>query len=216
VSDEQGAMTLVNPLTALEFIATAKRGRHRAVISNAAASSLGRMIEYLAGKEKLGVINIVRSNEKADFLKQCGSKHVLISSSQGFETELRDLAAATGATLLLDPVCSSELNKMISALPNGSKVVVYGNLTGEEYIQVNPRELIDRNINVSGFYLANTAASNGMLKNMINLLKAGKLMAGGMESKVRVRYRINEAQEAVDSYLSAMSEGKVLIVPGWE
>ena len=48
VSLEQGAMSLVNPLTAWALMDLARRGGHRAVVQTAAASALGRMILRLA------------------------------------------------------------------------------------------------------------------------------------------------------------------------
>ena len=64
VSDEQGSMSLVNPLTAIEFIEIARRNKHKALINNAAASALGRMVELLGKKHGIPVINIVRSKKK--------------------------------------------------------------------------------------------------------------------------------------------------------
>lgn len=40
----QGATLIVNPLTALAFFDIVKRGSHTAIVNNAAASALGRMI----------------------------------------------------------------------------------------------------------------------------------------------------------------------------
>ena len=39
---EQGAMLLVNPLTALALLSIARQGRHKALVNTAAASALGR------------------------------------------------------------------------------------------------------------------------------------------------------------------------------
>jgi NADPH:quinone reductase-like Zn-dependent oxidoreductase len=48
ISDEQGAMMLVNPLTAWALMDRAVRDRHRGVLLNAANSALGRMIVRIA------------------------------------------------------------------------------------------------------------------------------------------------------------------------
>jgi NADPH:quinone reductase len=47
VTSEQGAMMLVNPLTALALVQKARRARHRAIVQTAAASALGPMIARL-------------------------------------------------------------------------------------------------------------------------------------------------------------------------
>jgi NADPH:quinone reductase len=214
VDDEQGSMSLVNPLTALAFFEIAGEEHHRAIINNAAASALGRMVEMLGLKNNIPVINIVRSNLQAENLKSLGSRYVLDSSDTSFIEKLGVLSHELKATILFDSVCSSELGKMIDVLPKGSSVIIYGNLSGEENILVNPRGLIDSNIKISGFFLGSRAKENGIFKNMMNLRKVSSLMSTELKIKIQGRFPLDKAQEAVDTYLANMSGGKVLIVPG--
>jgi NADPH:quinone reductase len=58
---EQGAVMLVNPLTAWALMDEARRGRHKAVVQTAGASALGRMI--------------IRRAEVLDSCHQCGATH---------------------------------------------------------------------------------------------------------------------------------------------
>ena len=117
VSDEQGSMSLVNPLTALAFFEIAKRDNHRAIINNAAASALGRMVVLLGKKQKIPVINIVRNQKQLESLRQAGSKYVLNSSDPSFIKDLGAIAHDLSATLLFDPVCSRQLEEMCDILP---------------------------------------------------------------------------------------------------
>lgn len=213
VSFEQGSMTLVNPLTALAFMEIAEAGKHKAIINNAAASALGRMVELLAVKKGIPVINLVRNSEHVETLKQRGSKHVLNTSDPSFIENLGNLSNELHATLMFDSVCGKELPLMVEVLPPNSSVYIYGNLSGAEQINVNPRSLIDNNITVSGFFLGRRAGENGMLKNMKNLLKVGSLMSDDLTIKIQGRFPLTRAQEAVDTYLKNMSGGKVLLVP---
>lgn len=210
ISFEQGSMSLVNPLTAIEFFKIIKERGHKALINNAAASSLGRMIEMLGRRHGIPVINIVRRQDQADKLKALGSEHIIISTDQSFTGKLANLAAGMGATILFDSVCDTNLKDMISALPFGSQVIIYGNLAQAEKISVSPASLINNNISVSGFYLGNKSKENGLLKNMLNLLEVRRLMKQGMSINIRGTYPISKAQEAVDAYLSDMSAGKVI------
>jgi len=212
VTDEQGSMSLVNPLTAIEFIGMAKKGSHKAIINNAAASALGRMIELLSAKEGISLINIVRSELQVARLRELGAKHVLDSSQESFLSDLGALAKELNATLLFDSVCSRQLEEMCDVLPYGSTLVIYGNLSGEEEVLFRPRTLISNNIRIEGFYLANSAKENGLFKNMMNLRKVGTLMSTDMSISIRGRYPLSEVQAAVESYLGNMSAGKVLLV----
>jgi NADPH:quinone reductase len=213
VTDEQGSMTLVNPLTAIEFIEIAKQNRHKAIINNAAASSLGRMLELLAVKNGIEIINIVRSSTNAELLKSQGSHNVIDSSDPSFLANLETMAGQLKATLLFDSVLSDHLAGMIGALPSGSNVIIYGNLSLTEHINIDPRDLIDNDIRISGFYLGARAKENGILRNMLNLIRVGKLMSSDMKIKIAGRYPLEKAREAIDAYVNNMSAGKVLLIP---
>jgi NADPH:quinone reductase len=213
VSDEQGSMSLVNPLTAIAFFDIVKREGHKAIINNAAASALGRMIELLGVRKGIPVLNIVRKQEQAEALKMLGSKHVLVSSDPLFREQFEALSADLKATILFDSVCGPQFSDLISALPYGSKVVVYGNLSGEDYPVFDPRVLLGKNLKIEGFFLANQAKENGIISNILNLRKVSKLMQTGMTIKINRTFPLSEGQLAVDTYLENMSAGKVLLVP---
>ena len=213
VSDEQGSMSLVNPLTALAFIEIVRDGRHKAIINNAGASALGRMVELLCRKERIPLINIVRKAEQVTLLKGQDSEYVLNSSELSFPEELKSLASELKVTILFDSVCGPQLHVLIEALPSGSSVVIYGSLSPDEYVSVNPRKLLANDIRVTGFYMGGQAKKNGLLKNLMNLRKVSRLMSSDMKIKIQARFPLDKAQEAVDTYLNNMTAGKVLLIP---
>lgn len=212
VSDEQGSMSLVNPLTALAFFEIAKKDKRKAIINNAAASALGRMVDILGKKYRIPVINIVRQNLHVDMLKNAGSEFVLNSSHDSFIADLQTLVNKLNATLLFEPVCSRQLSEIIDILPHNSKVIVYGKLSEEETV-INPVSLIYHKIKISGFYLGDHAKEKGLLKNMLSLMEVQRLMSNDITVKVRKKYSLKEVQEAIDSYLENMSSGKVILIP---
>ena len=212
VSDDQGSMSLVNPLTAIGFFEIARQYNHRAIINNAAASALGRMVELLGNKHRIPVINIVRNQKQLEKLRQSGSRYVLDSSDAGFIRDLGTLSHDLGANLLLDSVCSSQLGEMCDVLPANSRIIIYGNLSGEEHIHFKPRTLISNNLTISGFYLGSRARENGLIKNMMNLRQVGSLMRSDLTISIQGRFPLSQAQKAVETYLADMSAGKVLLV----
>lgn len=213
ITDEQGSMSLVNPLTALAFFEIVRKNGHKAIINNPSASALGRMVEMLGKKHKIPVINIVRNKKQYEMLIDLGSEHVLDNSDPDFMENLGRLSKHLNATLLLDSVCSPQLEKIVDVLPPDSSVIIYGNLSGEPLIMINPRRLIDNNLKISGFYLGQQAKENGLLKNIINLIKVRSLMNNELKIKIQNRFNLADAQEALDTYLNNMSGGKVLLIP---
>ena len=214
VSDEQGSMSLVNPLTAIAFFEIAKQHNHRTIINNAAASALGRMVELLGKKHSITVINIVRNQAQAEMLRQLGSKYLLDSSDPSFIKDLGTIAHDLSATLLFDPVCSRQLEEICDVLPSGSTVIIYGNLSGEEQIMFKPRTLIANNLKITGFYLGARAKENGMFRNLMHLRQVSALMSSDLKISIQGRFPLSGVQKAVDTYLANMSAGKVLLVMG--
>src|SRR6201994_3374033 len=79
-----GASWFVNPLTALGMTETMRREGHKALVHTAAASNLGQMLNKICLKDGIGLVNIVRSQEQADLLRQLGARHVVDSSTPDF------------------------------------------------------------------------------------------------------------------------------------
>src|SRR5258707_10786859 len=104
VSPREGASALINPLTVLGMVETMRRERHSALVHTAAASNLGQMLNRVCLKDRIPLVNIVRSQAQAEILKQLGAKYVLDSTSLTFRRELVEAIAETGATLAFDAI----------------------------------------------------------------------------------------------------------------
>src|SRR5215510_12492424 len=92
VSLEQGATLLVNPLSALAMFKMAQQGKHRALVSTAAASALGGMILRLGKRYNIPIIHVVRRQAQADWVRGQGGEYVLNSSDADFVEQLRRMA----------------------------------------------------------------------------------------------------------------------------
>lgn len=108
-----GAAMFVNPLTALGFVETAKREGHQAIVHTAAASNLGQMLQKICTTDGIPLINIVRSPEQADTLRQIGATHVLNSNDEDFTSQLTDAIERTGATIAFDAIGGGKLGSEI-------------------------------------------------------------------------------------------------------
>jgi NADPH:quinone reductase-like Zn-dependent oxidoreductase len=205
-------MLLVNPMTAVAFFDMAKRGKHPAIINTAAASSLGRMIELLGKKNRIPVIHIVRNLKQKATLINLGAQHVLISSEKNFSKELHALARTLKATLAFDAVGGKLTRQILLALPPDSSIVIYGNLSGEQP-EIDHRSLVSDNKMVTGFYLANSLKETGLITTIRNIVRVRNLLKDELNIPVQGRFPLEEAQEALDSYLGNMSAGKVLLIP---
>jgi NADPH:quinone reductase-like Zn-dependent oxidoreductase len=210
LSLEQGAMLIVNPMTALAFFDIVKRDKHKAVVNTAAAGALGRMILRLGQTHEIPVINIVRKVEQAKLLYELGAEHVLQSGEPEFTGQLRALAQQLEATLFLDAVAGEQTQGLLGAAPSGSTVLVYANLSGD-MCQINSRTLLSGDKRLEGFYLANWAAKKSLLQILRDTQRVQRLVETVLQSNVQARYAFADVQQALDLYSSHMTG--VLLLP---
>jgi NADPH:quinone reductase-like Zn-dependent oxidoreductase len=213
ISGEQGAMMLVNPMTAMAFLHLALKGKHQAMVNNAAASSLGKMLIRLTLSRKIPLINIVRKDEHLATLKALGAKHVLNSTSPGFKEELTNLAHELNATLILDAVTGSQSAILLDAVPRGSTLVAYARLSGES-LSAGPRALIVDEKRIEGFQLGNWLQSKGLLFKLRFLRSVKRHLNDELASHVSRTYPLEQAEDALSHYRAHMSEGKILLKIG--
>lgn len=213
ISGEQGAMMLVNPMTAMAFMHLAQEGKHQAIINNAAASSLGKMLISLTNSLGIPLINIVRKEEQVASLKELGARHVLNSTSSSFKEELSQIAHELNATLILDAVTGAQSAMLLDAAPRGSTLVAYARLSGDP-LAVDPAALIREEKKIIGFQLGNWLQSKGLLFKLRFLNGVKKQLGSQLSSHISRSYPLEEAEKAITHYKEHMSEGKILLKIG--
>lgn len=213
ISDEQGSMLIVNPLTAWGMCHIAEKEGARAIIHTAAASALGRFLCVFAEQRGLPVLHIVRRPEQRAILEKLGAQHVLDSSADDFDAQLRAKAKALHATLAFDAVAGTMTGRLLDAMPRGATVRVYGGLS-EEPVRLNPGSLIFSGKSVRGFYLTELFSPSTLPFLLKGALEVQSVVERGFSTVVAARRPLAEAQDAVESYVRAMTDGKVLLMPG--
>jgi len=211
LSLEQGAMLIVNPMTAISFFDIAKSEKHAAIVSTAAAGALGRMIIRLGQQHGLPVINIVRRREQVELLESLGAQYVLNSLDEDFPERLRTLAHQLKATLILDAVGGNLTQLLLDASPFGSTVLVYSNLSGELSI-FSAETLIFGDKKVVGFFLSNWAARKSFIARLWFTQRVKQLATSALQTTVQKRLPLSAAQQALHIYQANMTAGKVLLV----
>jgi NADPH:quinone reductase-like Zn-dependent oxidoreductase len=111
----EGASCFVNPLTALGMTETMRREGHKALVHTAAASNLGQMLNKICLRDGIALVNIVRSKEQAEILRNIGAKYVVDSTSPTFMDDLTNALVETGATIAFDAIGGGRLAGQILA-----------------------------------------------------------------------------------------------------
>ncbi len=213
LSLEQGATLIVNPLTALAFFEIARQGKHAAIVSNAAASSLGRMILRLGQMRHISIIHIVRRPEQVELLRALGGEHVLNSRAPEFDAQLRSLSQRLQATLILDPVAGAQTRRLLGAAPAGATAIVYGRLSGENPQTVSG-EINDDNKRVETFFLPDWLAKKNLFQVLRAMWRVQRLAGKELQTTIQQRFPLSQVQPAIELSQTNPTAGKVLLVMG--
>jgi NADPH:quinone reductase-like Zn-dependent oxidoreductase len=210
VGDEQGSMSFVGPLTAWALVQSLRKGRHGAGAQTAAASSLGQVVQRLAAREGIDLVNIVRREEQAEELRRLGAEYVLNSSLPGFDEECRDLFGRLGVRLAFDAVSGEMTGRLLAALPRGGRVTVFGTLS-DEACKVDPYQLIFEQKGLDGFWLDDWFPT-GVDAGQTPMLQLSWLFEQERGIAIRSRYGLPQIHEAIEDVASGLKAGKVLLV----
>lgn len=213
LSFEQGSMMIVNPMTAYAFFDIAKHNKHAAIVSNAAASALGRMILRLGQLYHMPVIHIVRRQEQVDLLRSLGGEYILNSSDSKFHAQLHGLSSQLNATLILDPVAGDEAQGLLDAAPDGSTLLIYGSLSGK---RIDPQSSSQNGKHITGFFLPDWIAQRNIFQVLMDMRRVGRLVANELQTTIQKRFPLQAVQEAMALYQANPTAGKVLILPNYE
>lgn len=214
VATEQAADLIVNPMTAVAMLALARSGGHRAAISTAAASQLGRMLVALSKREGYPVIHTVRRSEQAELLHSLGAEHVLDSSTPTFEEDLAAKAKELKATFAFDAIAGESPAQLLQAMPPRSKVLVYGVLAGAREMPMDVGPVLSSASGVEGFYLVHWMEQAGPLQLLLAARKVQRLFADGtFETQIARRVSLEDAVDGIEAYMNDMTGGKTLLCP---
>jgi NADPH2:quinone reductase len=211
VSLEQGAMMLVNPLTALAMFEIAKRGKHRAMVSTAAASALGGMLLRLGKRHQISIIHIVRRQMQVDVIRGRGGEHILNSSGPDFVEQLRTAANQLRATLLLDAIGDGMTQQLVDAAPFGSTILLYSRLSQQNSV-IDPFTALVKGLHFDGWFLSNWLGKKNLFQIFRLSRQAQSLLGTDLRAPVHQRLPLSAAQQGVETYIQNMTAGKILLV----
>ena len=210
ISDEQGAMMLVNPLTAWALIDRAIEAKQRGVVLNAANSALGRMLIRTATHRGLASIAVVRNAEYVAELRALGARAVLVSDSADFVDQLQQACQQYGAGIGFDAVAGPLTGTMLKAMPAGARILVYGALSLAP-VSVDVGTLLFGNRIVEGFWLTEWIRRYGMTRVIRAMVDIQGGLSDAMTTTVLASYDLDHAAAGIRAYQDRMGAGKIVL-----
>ena len=214
LDDDQAAALCINPFTAFALFNMALLKKANAIIQNGSSGQIGIFIRTLAKSRRIPVINLVRKEEHILALKEAGEKFVLNMNEPEFENNLKAVALGHNATIAFDAVAGDTSGLILSAMPPGSELVIYGGLSGKAIGQINPLEIIFKAKTVRGFNLGDWKIEIGDKKFELVSDQLQELMIKRvLVTRIQCSYSLDQVQPALDQYIRNMSSGKILFQP---
>lgn len=210
----QAACLSINPITAWAMFEMVEKAGCKAFIQDAAGGQVPAIMQKLADRKGIRVINLVRKSEAADALKNRGTSYVLNTGEEHFLEQLRQYCDELQPAFAFDAVGGDLAGAMLNAMPDGSRVIVYGALSGSSIAGIDPMGVIFRNKSVTGFnlndWLANlTTDELTAITDKIQDL----VIAGDIQTAVQGTFPLDRVVEGIRTYIKSMSAGKIIFTP---
>lgn len=212
LTDEQAAMSYVNPMTAwamLHDVAGIKPGMRIAI--TAAGSSIGRIMIRLAARAGVTPIALVRSDRAAARIAKLSATPVICRSAGEQAAAINRIVATDGPVdAVFDCVGGPEAMALSRLLRRNGQFVHYGLLSGTP---IPPTFHAARpDIRMSLFHLRQWVREVPLHRVHATHTRVAQLMAEGViDTTVRSHYRLAHIQNALADAGQLASTGKVII-----
>ena len=132
VSFEEAANLIINPVTVSVFIDKIKDG-HKAVVQNAAASSVGKMLVKWCKINSTPLVNLVRRQDQVEILNQIGAEYVFNTSEEGWKEKAKKVCCELGVTIAFDGISGDATQDIAELVNYGGVVYIYGTLSRDTF-----------------------------------------------------------------------------------
>jgi len=211
LSLEQGASAFINPATVVFMYRTAQQGGHKAMIQDAATSSLGKMmIRYFKQNGKKS-INIVRRDDAIEELKKEGADYVFNQNDPDFESKLKEAANKLEATIAFDAIAGEMAGKILRNMPAHSELYIYGfrdqsPVGGASFADFLLHDKVMKGLWLTRYYYTLSPEERQKLWQ-----EAQQNLDGTLRSEIIKTFKMEEFAEAIKFYDKNSSKGKVLL-----
>jgi len=212
ISDEQGAMFFINPMTAYVLSREVLRvPRGGWLLLTAAGSALGKSIVRMGKIYGFKTLCVVRSGTNSKQLRDLGANAVVETDQQDLINEVSRLTGGRGVGSAIDCVGGELAAQVVRCLGLDGRLVLYGTLANAP-LQMPIRDLMMPVAHISGFLLPNWMMQQSPLKLLSVLRQVKKLTLDGVfATEIANYYPLEQVVEAVKAATQPGRTGKVML-----
>jgi len=175
----------------------------------AANSAMGQYIIALARLAGVKTLNVVRREEAAEQVRQCGGNRVVLQGDN-LHKDIEEALGGKKLSLVVDTVGGTPVGELAKSLKTGGSIVVYA-MQGGQFPAVSPIDFIYRGLSLHGFWLINWIRNAPRAEIQETYQKLGELVAdGSLSAAVEHVYPLDQFKEAFEESLKSNRSGKIL------
>lgn len=178
-----------------------------AVLVHGASGGVGLAAVQLARAAGLRVIGTAGTDEGVALVLAQGAHHVLYHRSDNYLERIQELTCGKGVDVILEMLANVNLDKDLSVLATGGRVVVIGS---RGRVEIDPRTAMGKEASILGMTLYN--ASDRELASMHAAFGAG-LENGTLRPVVSRELPLADAALSHHAVLEASTFGKIVLLP---
>lgn len=127
---------------------------------------------------------------------------------------MKKLSHELHADYCFEAIGGEMTGKIIKNMPKKSIVELYGVLALEPTLsKIEAGDLLFNHKTVRGFLLPNWLEDKSLLGKLGIIRRLGKMLKQELQSHVSQEFGLEQFKEAIETYMSSMTKGKVLIKP---
>ena len=212
ISDQQGAMFFVNPMTAWvitrKVLAVPKGGW---LLLTAAGSALGKYVVRLAQRYGFKTLCVVRSGHNSDTIQSLGADVVVETDRQDLISEVYKVTHGQGVAYAMDCVGGDLSAQIVRCLGLDGRLVLYGTLANQP-MELTIRDLMMPAAHISGFLLPAWLSQQSPITLLQALRTVKRLMVDGFfDAEVEYCYPLDRVTEAVNAATRPGRSGKIML-----
>ncbi|MEV0369588.1 zinc-binding dehydrogenase [Streptomyces sp. NPDC050636] len=209
ISDEQAVALALQGNSAWHLLFTSLRVTEgETVVVPAAAGGLGTLAVQLAAHAGAKVIGLAGSAEKRKLAEELGA-HAVVDSTAEDLTERIVEAAGGPVQAALEMTGGVTFERTLAAVAPRGRLAVYG-FAGGEMASVPTRDLMERSITVSGFWLPQLYADRTALPTSMRAL-FDAVTDGSLKPQTGAAYALGDAARAHHDLAARTPTGKLAL-----
>lgn len=181
------------------------------IVQNAGNSGYGRILDAVAHRRGIGVVNVVRSEAAAESIRATAHGPVVVDAD---DLDAAVLSATGGVRPLVavDAVGGASTGRLAETVAAGGRVVTYGIMSGEE-IQVDTRLVLFNGIRLEGFWMprsmgkADPGALADIAQESLEIVRAGEVQV-----PIESRFPLDQVAQAMARAAEGGRRGKVVLI----